>query len=290
MKLATRRVRVAIAVLSALVLPATATGAATSAELTSLTASATATGVQVQGKALFAGDAVTVGEDAAGDAQQPGVGADITAATVELVGGRNLVFTFAIGDQPPAPVSAAPTINYNWGLVVDGTDSGLFLSAGRAGLDGINPSTDPIFNLSQNGPEGFLHVATLEGKIADGVVQWVVPLNLIGAKPGSVVSSSGEVMPGSHAGVPGVITYYNNTGGDAIDVADYTVPGTVLLGIAPEGTPVEQIDATTPASPRNTGTFSELLPRPAAPGTYTVLAVACAAPDVCTTGTTSVTI
>lgn len=290
MKLATHRVRVAIAVLTALVLPATASGAATSAQLTSLTATATATAVQVQGKAVFAGDAVTIGEDAAGDAEQPGVGADITAASVELVDGRTLVFTFKIADQPPAPVSAGPAINYNWGLVVDGSDSGLFLSAGRAGLDGINPSTEPIFNLSQNTPNGFLHVATLEGKMADGVVQWVVPLSLIGAKPGSVVSSTGEVQPGSHGGVPGVITYYDNSGGDAIDVGPYTVPGTVMLGIAPDGTPVEEIAATTKASLRNTGAFSELLPRPAEPGTYTVLAVACAAPDVCTTSTTPVTL
>ena len=289
MKLATRRLRVAIAVLCALVLPATASGAATTAELTALTASATATAIQVQGKAVFAGDPVTIGEDPAGDTQQPGMGADITGASVELVGGRNLVFTFAIADQPPAPVSAGPLVNYNWGLVVDGADTGLFLGAGRAGLDGLNPSTETVFNLSQNTPDGFLHVATLQGKMADGVVQWVVPLGLIGAKPGSVISSTGEVRPGSHAGATGILTHYDNTGGDAISVGEYTVPGTVMLGMAPAGTPVDQITATTPASLRNSGIFSELLPLPAEPGTYTVLAVACATPEVCTTRTTDLT-
>lgn len=289
MKLVTRRLRLALVSAALLVLPATASGAAVSAEVSSVTASATASAISVTGKAIVSGDPATVGEDPAGDAQQKGVGADITGATIELVGGRNLVFTFNIGDQPPAPVGASPTINYNWGLVVNGVDTGLFLSAGRAGLDGINPSTDPIFNLSQNSEDGFLHVATLTGKMADGVVQWTVPMGLLGAQPGSVIGSYGEVAPGSHGGVPGVITYYNNTGGDAITVDDYKVPGSVMLGIAPAGTPIEEISATTPASLRNTGAFSGQLPLPTEPGTYTVVAVACAAVDVCSTGTTSVT-
>lgn len=291
MKLGTRRLRVAVAAAALLVLPATASSADVAAEVSSLTASATATGVQVAGKASFAGDAVTLGEDPAGDATQKGIGADITKASVELApGGRALVFTFDIGDQPPAPVSAGVTINYNWGLVIDGSDTGLFLSAGRAGLDGINPTTDPFFNLSQNGPDGFTHVASLQGKMADGVVQWTVPLSALGAKPGSVIGSYGEVAPGSHAGIPGVITYYNNFGGDAITVDDYTVPGSVMLGIAPAGTPVDQIAATTPASLRSTGSFTGTLPVPASPGTYTVVAVGCATADVCSVATTDVTI
>ena len=283
--------RVGIAAAALLVLAATPGTAASSADLTALTASASSTAINVAGKAIFAGDTVVVGEDAAGDAQQKAVGADVVGATIELAsGGRDLIFTFKIGDQLPAPAFAAPTINYNWGIAVDGKDTGLFLAAGRAGLDGIDPSTDPIFAVNQNGPDGFAPVASVEGKMADGVVQWVVPMSVIGAKPGSMIGSGyGEVQPGSHGGVPGVITYYTNNLGDYIAVDDYTIPGSVKLGIAPEGTPVETIEATTAAAFKNGGAFAATLPLPAEAGTYTVVARACAVADVCSVRTTTVT-
>lgn len=290
MKPALRGLRAAAASAALLVLAATPGAAEPTAEVTALSAQASSTGISVTGKATFAGHAVVVGEDAPGDATQKGIGADISGATIQLApNGRDLIFTFAIADQPPAPVTAGMTINYNWGIAVDGNETGLFLSSGRAGLDGISPSAEPFFNVSQNGEDGFSHVASVTGKMAGGVVQWTVPMAVIGAKPGSAIGSGyGDVQPGSHAGVPGVVTYYNNFGGDAIAVADYTLPGAVQLGIAPVGTPDDQIATTTAASLKSAGTFSQNLPLPAEPGTYTVLARACATAEVCSTRTTTV--
>ena len=284
-----RTLRIAVLAVAVVVLAVAPGGAAPTATITAMSANLTTTAVAVAGKAAFASDAIVVGTDGTGDAIQKGVGADVTEASIQLASnGRDLVFTLKIADQLPAPALMGPSVVYNWGVSVNGTDNGFFLHSGRAGLSGISPATDPVFDLLQNTPDGFLHVASVTGKMADGVVQWTLPMSQIGAAPGATISTS-EILPGSHAGVTGTYVYYNNAGGDGIAVDDFTVPGSVSLGIGPSTTPADQILTTTAAVMKSNGSFTGSLPLPAEAGTYTVVAKAFADEVTCTLSSSTVT-
>lgn len=284
-----RTLRTGLLAVVAVVLAVAPVGAAPTVAITAMSANVTTTAVTVAGKAVFSGDSTVVGTDSAGDATQKNAGADVTEASIQLApNGRDLIFTLKIADQLPAPAFMAPSVIYNWGVSVNGTDSGFFLHSGRAGLSGIDPATEPVFDLLQNGASGFTRVASLSGKMGDGIVQWTLPLAQIGAAPGATISTS-AIRAGSHAGVTGTYVYYNNFGGDAIALNDFVVPGTVSLGIAPSTTPADQIVTTTAAVIKANGTFSGTLPLPAEAGTYTVVAKACADAATCTVSSSTIT-
>jgi hypothetical protein len=127
----------------------------------------------------------------------------------------------------------------------------------------------------------------------DGVVEWTVPRAAISASGGSTISIAQNGLR-STIGAAGLV-WFTNVGGDTMgSVEDYTVPGTVAVGIAPASTPDEQVPLTVTTSVKTNSTFSAVLPKPAA-GDYKVAALACFGIDedgqsVCELATNSVTV
>lgn len=267
-------------------------GAATHVDSVSATAGSST--IAVSGTATFVDVPVTVGEDGSGDAAVAGIGADLTTAKIERpVGFNQLKFTLGIADQPPAAFGV-PNIVYNWGVSADGEDAGLTLGASRMWVGvGVAPSPDPTFKLLSLAGGNFSEVATLSGVMAGGIVQWNASLAQVRAVNGGILSVGAQGIE-STTGFGGAVFFNGGLGGDTGFAEDYTVPfASVKLGIASEGTPVEDVALTVNAGTVNatTGAFSGTLPKPlAGSGAYIVVAQACYSPTVCGTASTTITV
>lgn len=123
----------------------------------------------------------------------------------------------------------------------------------------------------------------------DGVVEWDVPLDLIGAWAGGVINNrsldiwltaSGAVS--TNAVVPDQAFF---------DEESYTVlVPEVRLGVAPGATPANQVELTQYGSIDGGGEFRGTLPGPFEPGTYTVAVEACYGPGNCDLATQHIVI
>lgn len=255
-----------------------------------LTVQRVPTGLRVTGTPAYSGLHAVAAEDAAADSTIDMAGADLRGATVGLSpDARSVVFTFLVGDMLPDPVNSAPGLIFTWDLVVDGKP-GFFLQAGRVGTASAltPPSGEPAFGVFENGEDGFSEVGAVTGELGGGVVRWIVPLSMVGAKSNSTIGQGRDVPTGSAIGVPGYVYFNDNLGGDAITLDAVTLPGTVQLGIAPGGTPADQVATTTTAALKS-GKIDSVLPAPA-PGDYIVVARTCSAADDCTLASTDVTV
>lgn len=283
-----------IAIASALML-LMAGPAGAGATVTDVVAAATGSFVTVTGDASFTDQSVEVGFDGTGDTLVPGLGTDIGPGVhiARPNAGNSLRFTLDIADQPPVLFGTPELVHYDWEITVDngGDTDGWRLSANRTaqnGQVGVNPvfilykcAIDPqtgINNCTRNLP-------LLTGKIADGVVEWNVPLNRIGAQRGSVITSDAiDVSFGASRvlwGIPIV---------DSAFADGYTVPGPrVEVGIGAAGTPPELV-AFTETATLSAGSFTAALPKPGEPGDYVVAARACYAANDCAVAGTTVTV
>lgn len=260
-----------------------------STHVDSLEATASGTEVHVAGSATFVDIPAEVVLDPSGDSLQPGTGADVAGGTISRpVGSKNLVFTLELADQPPA-VNGTPGILYLWPVASDANDGGLFLMAGRMGT----VSTDPSFELGQNDSDSFSTITSLQGRMEDGVVEWTVPMSMIGAKPGGGTVSQGglnDTPVGTINGWPSL--FWCCVIIDSFSADDYTIPvATVELGIAPAGTPVDQVPLTTAADvDPATGEFSGAIDASTLPaGDHVVVARACYGAASCGLGSAAVT-
>ncbi|HYT30612.1 MAG TPA: hypothetical protein VEN82_07525 [Actinomycetota bacterium] len=270
---------VSVLVLGAAAAPAGATVPAKT-KVTLKTATVTGSSINMAGK-LTVGTtalaAIQVANDPAGDCADCAApnGTDIGTATIQanLTAGT-LTFTINILNPPPN-LAGPPFFVYDWQIAVDGVDNGYFLQAGNVG--GFPPQAGTFFSLCQNTASGFdCTLAALQGTLASGVVQIVLPMSDVGAVPGSVISSGhslGTAPTIASTFSPSALLFYD-TGGDDAVAADYTTPGAVKLGIAPSTVPPNQVDASTPATVGPTGAYKGSLPKPA-PGTYVVVAKSC---------------
>lgn len=263
-------------------------GAATRVDTLAATASASA--VQVSGTATFVDVPAEIAFDSTGDSLEPGTGADVAGGTLSRPAGtNNLVFTLQVADQPPV-VNGTPGILYLWPVAADGTDTGLFLMAGRMGLG----TTDPSFVLGRNDGDSFSDVATLQGRMEEGVVEWTVPMSRIGARPdGGFVGQGGlnNTPVGTINGWPSLFWCCFILDGFVVD--DYQIPvAAVELGIAPAGTPPDAVPLTeTGTVDAKTGSFTGSLDTSAlSPGEYVVVAEACYGAGNCGMGSTTVTV
>ena len=292
--------RSALAVLAVLSLATLAAGE--TAAITSLTATASGSTVAVAGTVAFTGDgAVQVASDA-GDAPTSQVpGADLTTATIASPNLRDLVFTVGLANQPPAGVNGVPeVIHYIWHIsVITGANTSAFeLMAVRSAQNQQPGSTEPWFGLLTcmpgTGAASCSVSTSLSGRMQDGVVEWTVPRAAISASGGSIISLAQNGLR-STVGAAGLV-WFTNLGGDTMaGVEDYTVPGTVRVGIAPASTPDDQVPLTVTTAVKTNSTFSTSLPKPATAGDYKVAALACFGIDedgqnVCELGTTPVTV
>lgn len=273
-----------------------AAGAATPTAITALAAAPGASAVAVSGKATFASGATVIGTDST-DALNHGKapGSDLRSASIALAdNNKDLVFTLDVANLPPAPAVFGPNVILTWPVSVDGVDSGYYLAAARAGLSGIDPKTDPFFDLLQDTVDGFVKAADLVGSVNGSNVSWVVPMTGIKAKLGSVVGVGAAAGGGVGAtnGVPGAGVFYRQL--DAMDVEEYTVPGAVSVGIAPASTADEAvvtgIAATVKSGGSTNGSFTASVARPATPGDYKIVSRACSTEDDCVTRSVLVTL
>lgn len=284
-----RRTARPLTALGLVALVALATGAHAATPVVSDLAVDTDYGVTVTGlvhfDALAAPLTQSAGTDAAGDAQLPG--GDLTGATITVNPTvQTATFTLSFANGLPDQASALPV--FVWPLAVDGNDVGYGLQGGRAGLSGITPRTNPVFLLTQDGPDGFLTVGEVEGTLTSKAISWTLPLSMIGAQGGSTISVGSAFRGAIEAdpGATGIVVAY--TGSDQLGtVTDVTLPNGIKAGIAPAG---KVVKATTPAVVDYDGIFSAVLPMPSQPGQYDVAVKACGVGTDCTTQTVRVTL
>jgi hypothetical protein len=256
--------------------------AASTATITS--AVSQASGLRVTGSAALAAlEAVDVAEDAAGDSRVPGT--DIVGGTIQALGGGKTRFTMEIANMGPGGVTAPGVLHHSWDLsVVTGTNgSDVTLKAINGGavtysaLEGAGPET-PSFAVQNCAPDPQTGQSTctstyITGAYSDAGVAFDVPNTLIGLQTGSVVFA-GENGMFSNFGASDVIWLSGPTGTEAVSHADYDVPaGDVRIGVAPAGTPLEEVVLTSTVPVKGTA-YSVTLPKPA-PGDYVVVVQAC---------------
>jgi len=234
-----------------------------------------------------ASDAV-VGTDPAGDPQYrdvpvEDVGADVVSARIHHRPAlHELWFTLDIADPMPTTFTIPEVIHYHWLIeVTNGEDSAVFLlQAMRSGqYDRPIPSADPLFRVnacslnSAGTPSCFNTLRHVDGVMANGIVQWQVPVEDIQAFSGATIAPyrDGAVVKYGASGAT-----YGSPGFDEIETLPFVVGPAVALGIQSAdlegGTPILH---TTPTALGPDGTFTGKLATPGLPGDYVLSARVC---------------
>ena len=297
-----RKLISAVVAAAALLVQAAMSGAMADAQATSHVDSMAATvgsKVNVTGQASFSNFTKLVGEDPA-DALVPGIGTDIRNIKISRVAPNGKInFTLEIGDQPATLNGMPETVAYYWDITVQNgeSSSSYELWAARSAQWAAAGSTNPIFRRyvcvldPTTGQNTCGTAVNVTGKMADGVVEWQLNASQINAQAGSVITGTAiEVSPTAAGAVWGVVRL---DGSGASQSEQFDVPGaTVKLGIAPAGTPVENVVLDGVGSVNtSTQTFSGALDKPAAgPGNYIVVAEACFGADNCALSSTPLTV
>lgn len=273
-------------------------------------------GIAVTGQATFVDVPVVVGEDPAGDADGAVVplGHDLTTVTISRPDPFADMVRVAVDleNQPPLVVGTVPEIlRYRWAFTVTtgGKTTEVMLMAYRSStstnaLQGFpHKSADPFFEVHVcPGGGNCQHFYGTSGSMENGIVAWDLPLGMdstqgqIGGHTGSMIT--GEVgHPGTprdfpvvaEAAAPGILIL-SVLDRMAVDTA-YAVPGPgVRIGIAPAGTPPENVPLTVPGTVTSLGAFTGHLPTPDTPGEYTIVAQACHGTNSCGIATTNITV
>lgn len=180
---------------------------------------------------------VVVGEDPSGDAEVAGVGADLTAATVTVVGDEALAFGLQVADMPAVVNGSPEFIHYNWDISVesaDGTTKAYALQAIRTAQwehlsDGQPPSDQPVFRLNTCSPDATTGQNTCtvtytpEGSFSAEGLEMILPYEIIKAAPGDIVMTTAQIN--ASAGAAGLVWYTNGVGGDLMWADDFVIPG-----------------------------------------------------------------
>lgn len=243
-----------------------------------------ASGLKITGSAALAAlEATKVAEDASGDSRIPGT--DIVGGTIQALGGGVTRFTMEIGNMGPGGVSVPGVVHHSWDLSVvtgaKGSDVTLKAINGGAviygALEGGSPEA-PSFAVQNCAPDPQTGQNTctstyISGAFTAAGVTFDVPNTLIGLQTGSLVYA-GEYGMFTNLGASDVIWFSGPNGTESVLHANYAVPaGDVLVGLAPAGTPVEEVELTTTVPVKGTA-YTTTLPKPAA-GDYVVVAQAC---------------
>lgn len=248
--------------------------------------------VAVSGQATFVDTPVLIGQDPSGDAvaAQLPLGHDLTTATI----GRpdpfdeTVVFTLGVANQPPQVNGTPELIRYLWPITVFNAGQpgpNLTVEATRSSQGVCPASVDPCFRVMSYAGDGDAGlgqlVAQVPGTMANGVVQWRIPLSVLNAQPGSRIETPifiraepGASGPGASASVfPAIIGALDRV---LPTSPTYSVPGsTVRVGIAPADTPAEEVALISGATVEEPGGFTATVLAPAEAGEYIVVARAC---------------
>lgn len=250
----------------------------------------------VSGTATFVDTPGVVATDASGDAVPAMLGTDLTSGTISRdPATNNLVFSVGIADEVPGAFGVPEVMHYGWafGVGEDGSGGYWLLQAVRT-AQAVQAGADPMFRLMQFRADGTCcdPRAALTGTMALGKVTWTVAMSRISATTGTLLTPHParpvQVQIGASAQ-----QWLNSGQPDQMFYEDtYAIPGiTVQLGVAPAGTPLDQVNLTVNANvTQSTGAFSGAVPKPASPGSYVVVAKACFVAGVCGMGSTTITI
>ncbi len=274
--------------LAVLLASAGASGAAdgtSTATLGALTSTASTSVVKVVGTAdLQALPAVEVGKDAAGDSRAPGT--DLVGASITQLGGGVSAFDLKIANMAPTVGSLPAVLHHNWDFeVVNGsTVTALALKAINRGaviasaLEGgsVDAASFALQTCTADEQTGQNTCTSeyIDGSYSDTGVRFLVDNARIGLVGGS------SVVPGENGinvsvGASDVIWFTNGSGGDTMAASKYVAPQAVVeLGIAPAGTPVEDVVLSTVA-PVKGKAFTANLPKGTPGETAVVVARAC---------------
>lgn len=281
--------------------------------------------VKVTGEVTFAGSAAApiTATDPTGDARlqvpgQPapvpvdGRGADLTSLSIDSQGPATLVLALQVADMPPQFGGTPEAIEYRIRLKTQTASGGplrsYWVQAIRSSQAHAPGSQGPSFRLLPGGADGGLaclpggEITFLTGSFSSGKVTIEVPWDAIDVWPGDLVwmwdtSSSCETAPWQCA-----FSSFSASGTCRVDRLDhvvpaatkdspYVVPGEISLGIAPAGTPAEQVALTRTVRPTIDGLFSASLLADGLPaGEAVVAAKVCFGPSNCHLASTTVTV
>lgn len=246
-------------------------------EVADLTVTRSGNTLTVTGAATFGNaSSVQVGTDPAADVAYAGIGADITGVHIARVG-PNLRFRLDIADPMPEVFTLPEFTHYHWSITVTNGEqlTHYLLQAMRSGqYDRTIPGVDPLFrvnscgSLSSGAPSCFNHKAFVDGVMANGAVEWVVPLDTIGAREGSVIADGPNAIE-IEGGASGAV--YGTPSLDRATTTPYVVGPAVLVSIVGTSSTV----TTEVASLGPDGTFVAKLAMPSFGSGYSVRAVAC---------------
>jgi hypothetical protein len=260
----------------------------------SLAASVSGNTITAEGVATLAdaSDAV-VGTDVTGDARLnpaagdpvplTGLGMDLTSARIRHNAASNqLLFTLGIADPMDQTFTIPELVGYHWLIKVTNGASSIYyqLQAMRSGqYERTVPSADPLFrvnscgSLASGNPSCFEVAGHVEGVMAGGIVQWNVPVALIGAFDGATIEQSASGQVRSIFSTSGAA--YVGGHGDTIETVPYVVGPAVHLGIRKSTQDPSLTLYPTQAALGPDGSFVGKIATPKTPGTYVVSVRAC---------------
>lgn len=266
----------------------------TETHVDSVAAALTGSVLSVSGEATFVDVPVQIATDPAGDATIPAGGVDLLAATIERPSPTtsSLRFTMKIGDAIPAVFGVPEAVHYSFffGVGQDGNDAQFLLQSLRTAAAN-QPSANPMFRLLRfNGTSCCTPVASVPGTMTGDEITWTAPLSQMGLQPGSTITGHpvGTRQIQIQLGASGV-QWLNNGQPDFMFIdTEYEVPGpSVTIGVAPAGTPVDEVPLTASATVSGGSSFVGAIPAPG-PGSYVVVAKACYTSTSCGVSSTTI--
>jgi hypothetical protein len=275
--------------LATLLLPSQASADPT-VEITSMTATPNANGISVVVRPNVTGATTEVATDDSDTATANVPGVDLKSASITPLSATMLRFTINLNNGiSPGDLWGVPEVyHYQWDILVTQgtTTSESTLQALRTSQYHGAGTTEPAFNVNtcvtnETTGQGECTGTPVTGSFADNAIDIDVPLATLAAKPGAILSQ-GDASIVSTVGVSGLV-WFTNLGGDQMtNLADYTIPApTVSVGVAPAGTPDEDVAQTTTATANSTfKTFTAQL-APQTSGTHRIVAKGCYQ-DACT--------
>lgn len=212
-----------------------------------------------------------------------GLGMDLTSAKIRHdVVGDKLVFTLSIADPMDQTFTLPELVAYHWLIKVTNGGSSIFylLQSMRSGqYDRAVPNPEPLFRVNSCGtlasgaPNCFQTAAFVPGVMANGIVQWQVPVSLIGAFDGAMIEQ-GEAN--------GVYSVINASGaafskgyGDLMEASPYVVGPAVHVGIRKTTQDPTTMKYDTLAALGPDGSFVGKITTPKTAGSYVVSVRAC---------------
>ncbi len=282
-----------IALVVVLAVPATADVPASTID--SLTVSRSGNTITAGGTATIgnASDAM-VGTDVSGDARTAssfgipsqslaGIGMDLTSARIKHdAAGDRLLFSLTIADPIQQTFTLPEVIAYHWLIKVTNGDTSIYyqLQAMRSGqYENTLPNPGPRFlvnscgSLSSGAPNCFELAGYVEGVMANGIVQWNVPVALIGAFDGATIEQSASGQVRSIFSASGAAYVGNH--GDQIETVPYVVGPVVHVGTRKATQTPDLTKYETAAALGPDGSFVGKLASPKTPGSYIVSVRAC---------------